>query len=107
MKILTTYIIALLPGLKHTQAILPNRSANLADMVSAIASYCSALNLSWAAIGHYICGVLRQAFKDSLLSENEMDFLLLTIAGYWLMTKTVLTYYIGAGRSTRAARSKN
>ena len=107
MKTLVTYIIALLPGIKHTQAILPNRSANLTDTVSVLTSYFSAVNFSWAAIGHYVFGILKQAFKDSLLSDYEMDFLLLTIAGYWLMAKTLVVYYARMGKAAVVISNNN
>jgi len=76
-------------------------------MVSVITGYFSAFNFSWAAIGHYVYGVLKQAFKDSLLSDYEMDFLLLTIAGYWLMAKTLTAYYMHLGKTAIPVTSKN
>jgi hypothetical protein len=107
MKTIITYILSLLPGVKLANAALNQKQETISQLFSGLHAYLPFANASWAGISHYIFGALKQAFRDSILSDLEMDFLLLSIAGYWLMAKTVLKHYFSLAKSLAPLSSKN
>jgi len=78
MKALVTYIPVLASVSKH----LPH------------------FDLQWSKLGHYIFGALQQAFRDNVLSELEMDFLLLSLAGFVITAKDTISKYVAYAKST-------
>ncbi|OCX52956.1 hypothetical protein BEL04_01110 [Mucilaginibacter sp. PPCGB 2223] len=58
------------------------------------------VDLHWSRLGHYLFGVLQQAFRDNVLSEAEMEFLLLSVTGFVVAAKDTIGKYMAYARNT-------
>ena len=61
--------------------------------------YLPHFNVQWGKAGHYVTGALQQAFRDNVLSEAEMEFLLLTLTGFIVAAKHTIGNYIAHAKS--------
>lgn len=66
-------------------------------LLPAIAKHLPAIDFSWGKLGQYTLAALRQAFRDNVLSEVEMEFLLLLITGFAVSLKDVIKQRISVG----------
>ncbi len=94
MKTNLTYLYSLLPILKMAQAFIHQKSLAGQQLVVSGTQYLLNINFSWVKLGNYAFSALRQAFRDNVLSEIEMEFLLLAVTGFVVSVKNTAQHYI-------------
>ncbi|WP_448698092.1 hypothetical protein ACFGVR_14820 [Mucilaginibacter sp. AW1-3] len=73
---------------------------SIPTLLPAIAKHLPVIDLSWSKAGHYIFSVLREAFRDNVVSEVEMEFLLLLLTGFVVAAKETLSGYVAYAKNT-------
>jgi len=94
MKTNLTFLYSLLPVLKVAQAFIQQKSLAGQQLVASGINYLLNINFSWVKLGNYVFSALRQAFRDNILSEIEMEFLLLAVTGIAVSLKNTVEHYI-------------
>jgi len=69
-------------------------------VLASVSKHLPHFDLQWSKLGHYIFGALQQAFRDNILSEVEMEFLLLTLTGFVITAKDTISNYVAYAKNT-------
>lgn len=85
------------------KTIITHTSTLLADITGQL----PAIRFSWSRVSHYTLGALRQAFRDNVLSEIEMEFLLLMLTGFVVSVKNGLGKYITVNNGKKLTVQSN